>query len=183
MSKLTNSVRILTFALLGAVLFLMPARAMATKELVNLPSGYEGFPVGTILIHAQARNLYVTVGKNQAVRYRVAVPKAGKEWRGETVVGRMEVNPSWIAPAAVVKDHPEFAGREIPGGAPNNPMGSRAIVLQDTNFVSQVAIHGTTRKMRSSIGTAASYGCIRMLNEDVEDLYERIQVGSQVIML
>ena len=157
--------------------------ASAAKQLVNLPSGYESFPVGTIIIHAQGRNLYVTIGNNQAFRYRVAVPKAGKEWRGETVVERMEVNPAWMAPAAVAADHPELAGRIIPGGAPNNPMGTRAIMLQDTNSVSQVAIHGTTKKMRGSIGTAASYGCIRMLNEDVEDLFEHVQVGSPVIML
>jgi len=182
MSTLANPVRFLVFALLNAVLFL-PAMATAAKELVNLPSGYENFPTGTIIIHAEARYLYVTIGHNKAFRYRVAVPKAGKEWRGETVVDRMEVNPAWIAPAAVAADHPELAGRVIPGGALNNPMGTRAILLQDTNFVSQVAIHGTTKKMRGSIGTAASYGCIRMLNEDVGDLFQRIQIGSPVIML
>jgi lipoprotein-anchoring transpeptidase ErfK/SrfK len=157
--------------------------AQAAHELVTLPPGWSELPAGSIIVHSSARNLYVTIGNNRALRYRVAVPKSGKEWQGETVVARMAENPDWQAPADVVKDHPELAGKIIPGGAPNNPMGTRAIVLQDTNFVRQVAIHGTTKAMRASIGTAASYGCIRMLNEDIEDLYERVQIGSAVIML
>ena len=74
-------------------------------------------------------------------------------------------------------DHPELP-EVIPGGAPNNPMGTRAMVLDS----GEVAIHGTTQKMRGSIGSAASYGCIRMLNEDVADLYGRVHVGTRVIM-
>lgn len=170
-------------ALVFLAFFALPSLASAEGVLVNLPAGYGSYRAGTILIHASARNLYVTIGNRQAIRYRVAVPKAGKAWRGETVIERMVVDPDWVAPASVAADHPELAGRTIPGGAPNNPMGTRAIVLQDNNYVSEVAIHGTTKKMRASIGTAASYGCIRMLNEDVEDLYARVRVGSAVIML
>ncbi|MCC2108739.1 MAG: L,D-transpeptidase, partial [Hyphomicrobiales bacterium] len=83
------------------------------------------------------------------------------------------------APPAVVKrDHPELPNL-IPGGSPRNPMGVAALTLNRD----QIAIHGTTRSMRRSIGSAASYGCIRMYNEDVADLYNRVSVGTQVVML
>ena len=66
----------------------------------------------------------------------------------------------------------------IPGGSSHNPMGARALTLDRD----EIAIHGTTRAMRASVGTAASYGCIRMLNEDVIDLFEHVQVGTPVVM-
>jgi lipoprotein-anchoring transpeptidase ErfK/SrfK len=67
----------------------------------------------------------------------------------------------------------------IPGGTPANPMGERALTLS----LDEIAIHGTSQSMRKSIGTAASYGCIRMLNEDVVDLYERVSVGTPVVAI
>lgn len=81
------------------------------------------------------------------------------------------------APQMVRRDHPRLPNF-IPGGAPNNPMGARAILLDRD----EIAIHETTRAMRASIGTGASYGCIRMLNEDVIDLYDRVAVGASVTM-
>jgi lipoprotein-anchoring transpeptidase ErfK/SrfK len=91
-------------------------------------------------------------------------------------VNRKYVNPDWVPPPCVKADHPELPDF-IPGGSPGNPMAARAITLD--RF--QVAIHGTTKKMHRSIGTA-SYGCIRMLNEDVIDLFDRVHVGTPVIM-
>jgi lipoprotein-anchoring transpeptidase ErfK/SrfK len=88
------------------------------------------------------------------------------------------VNPDWIPPPSVKADHPELPDF-IRGGSPNNPMGVRAITLDRY----EVAIHGTTRKMRRSIGAAASYGCIRMLNEDVIDLFQRVRIGTPVLMV
>jgi lipoprotein-anchoring transpeptidase ErfK/SrfK len=67
----------------------------------------------------------------------------------------------------------------IPGGAANNPMGAAALTLK----LSEIAIHGTSNKMRASVGTSASYGCIRMLNEDVVDLYARVKVGTPVVSI
>ena len=85
---------------------------------------------------------------------------------------------SWVAPAVVLHDHPHLA-HFIRGGSPHNPMGAAAITLMRH----QVAIHGTTASMRRSVGTAASYGCIRMYNEDVVDLYQRVSVGAPVIAI
>lgn len=133
---------------------------------------------GTIVINAHQRRLYYVVSQGLAISYPVAVPKAGKEWSGYAAVDGKYVNPDWVPPTIVKVDHPELPNF-IRGGSPHNPMGVRALTL-DRN---QVAIHGTTSKMRASVGTAASYGCIRMLNEDVVDLYDRVNVGSPVLMV
>jgi lipoprotein-anchoring transpeptidase ErfK/SrfK len=132
---------------------------------------------GTVVISARQRSLFLVVGNGTAIRYPVAVPKSGKEWSGYAHIDGKFVNPDWVPPTVVKHDHPELPDF-IRGGSPHNPMGMRALTL-DRN---QVAIHGTTNKMRASIGTAASYGCIRMLNEDVVDLYERVSVGTTVVM-
>jgi lipoprotein-anchoring transpeptidase ErfK/SrfK len=135
-------------------------------------------PPGTIVINAPQRKLYFVLNNESAIRYPIAVPKSGKEWSGSATVNGKFVNPDWIPPPCVKADHPELPDF-IPGGAPNNPMGARAITLDR----SQVAIHGTTKKMRRSIGSAASYGCIRMRNEDVIDLFNRVSIGTPVLMM
>jgi lipoprotein-anchoring transpeptidase ErfK/SrfK len=132
---------------------------------------------GTIVISAHQRRLYLVNGDGTAMSYPVAVPKRGREWSGSTYVAAKHDHPDWSPPAAVRADHPELPNL-IPGGSPHNPMGVRAIVLERN----EVAIHGTTNRMRASIGTAASYGCIRMRNEDVADLYNRVSVGTPVLM-
>ncbi|MGZ3722677.1 MAG: L,D-transpeptidase, partial [Bdellovibrionales bacterium] len=86
--------------------------------------------------------------------------------------------PDWSPPEDVRRDHPSIPN-VIRGGDPANPMGVAAILLDR----SEIAIHGTTASMRKSIGTAASYGCIRMLNEDVADLYQRVNAGTPVLMI
>lgn len=132
---------------------------------------------GSIVINAHERRLYFVNGDGTAISYPVAVPKSGKEWSGVTAISEKRENPDWTPPAAVKADHPELPD-VIPGGSPSNPMGTRAMLLEQ----GEVAIHGTTSRMRASIGSAASYGCIRMLNEDVADLYNRVNVGATVIM-
>jgi lipoprotein-anchoring transpeptidase ErfK/SrfK len=159
-------------ALFGATA--MP-RASAARDLVAFPAHVEP---GTIVISARQRKLFLVVREGVAIRYPVAVPRAGKEWSGSATVDGKFVNPDWVPPPIVKRDHPELPNF-IQGGSPRNPMGVRALTLD--RF--QVAIHGTTNKMRSSIGSAASYGCIRMLNEDVTDLYERVSVGTPVVMM
>jgi lipoprotein-anchoring transpeptidase ErfK/SrfK len=138
----------------------------------------ESAPAGTIVINASERKLYFVLGAETAIRYPIAVPKSGKEWSGSATVNGKFVNPDWVPPPCVKADHPELPDF-IPGGSPNNPMGARAITLD--RF--EVAIHGTTKNMRRTIGTAASYGCIRMLNEDVIDLFNRVRVGTPVMMI
>jgi lipoprotein-anchoring transpeptidase ErfK/SrfK len=132
---------------------------------------------GTIVISASQRKLFYVESPGVAIRYPVAVPKRGKEWSGVASVDGKYIRPDWTPPSVVRADHPELPNF-IPGGSPRNPMGLAALTLDR----GEVAIHGTTARMRASVGTAASYGCIRMLNEDVADLYSRVDVGSPVIM-
>ena len=137
----------------------------------------EGYSPGAIVISQHERKLYFVLGAGRSVAYPIATPKHGKEWSGYARVEGKYVAPAWSPPDSVKRDHPELPD-VIPGGSPHNPMGARAITLDRD----EVAIHGTTVKMRASVGTAASYGCIRMLNEDVIDLYDRVRVGAEVVM-
>ena len=100
----------------------------------------------------------------------------GKQWRGTAVVDGKYGDPAWAPPLEVKRAEP-WLPNYIPGGSPRNPMGLRALTLSGDQY----AIHGTNRP--GSIGTAASFGCIRMLNEDIVDLYERVPVGTPVVML
>jgi lipoprotein-anchoring transpeptidase ErfK/SrfK len=162
------------FAAAFAALALMTVSAKA-GALTSLAGGYGP---GTIVISQRQHRLFFVVQAGEAIAYPVAVAKRGKEWSGYARVEGKFVEPAWSPPESVKRDHPELP-EVIPGGSPNNPMGARAITLDRD----EVAIHGTTRKMRASVGTAASYGCIRMFNEDVIDLYERVSVGAQVVMI
>jgi lipoprotein-anchoring transpeptidase ErfK/SrfK len=147
----------------------------AAREVVPFPLTY---PSGTIIIKQGERRLYFTTGPGTAVRYPIAIGRAGKAWLGETYVQGKYIRPAWEAPWVVRQDHPQFTS-VIPGGSPRNPMGAAAITLG----VSEVAIHGTSASMRRSVGTAASYGCIRMYNEDVVDLFRRVQIGTPVVAI
>jgi lipoprotein-anchoring transpeptidase ErfK/SrfK len=100
---------------------------------------------------------------------------SGKRWAGEAHVVEMQKYPYWIPPAEVKRDKPELPNLIPPG--PRNPMGSRVMVLNR----GQYAIHGTNKP--ESIGTFASYGCIRMHNHHIEDLYERVRPGTRVVVL
>jgi lipoprotein-anchoring transpeptidase ErfK/SrfK len=145
------------------------------REFVAFSPSY---PAGTIVIKQSERRLYFTTGAGTAVRYPIAVGRAGKAWHGETFVQGKFASPAWSAPWVVLRDHPNLS-RVIPGGSPRNPMGAAAITLN----LSEVAIHGTTANMRRSVGTAVSYGCIRMYNEDVVDLFHRVEVGTPVVAI
>jgi lipoprotein-anchoring transpeptidase ErfK/SrfK len=160
------------------------ALLMAVTALPRLVFAWEvvdfSTPVspGTIVINTPERKLYFVLDDKTAIRYPIAVPKRGREWSGRATVTGKLVNPDWAPPPAVRADHPELP-ELVPAGAPNNPVGARAIMLD--RF--PVAIHGTSRKIRRSIGTAASYGCIRMLDEDVIDLFDRVRIGAPVLKI
>jgi lipoprotein-anchoring transpeptidase ErfK/SrfK len=158
---------------IGVILVATPVAAVAGQRLA-LTADY---PPGSIVISQSERTLYLVLDGGTAIAYPVAVAKRGLEWGGWARVAAKYVEPAWSPPDAVRRDHPRLP-EVIPGGAPNNPMGARALALDRP----EIAIHGTTRAMRASIGTAASYGCIRMRNEDVIDLYDRVRVGAQVMM-
>ena len=123
------------------------------------------FPVGAIVIVNNERRLYYITAPGQAVRYRVAVGKSQELWMGRTFVAAKVVNPKWIP---INGDDP------VEGGDPANPLGKRALYLD----WSLLRIHGTPS--RGSIGSAVTNGCIRMLNEDVMDLFERVHFGAPV---
>ena len=158
--------------LLAVPLALLASQALALQQVAVAPA----LPPGQIIISQRERTLYFTLGQGQAVAYPVAVAKRGKEWRGRAQVSGKYVNPAWSPPVSVKRDHPELPDL-IPGGSPRNPMGARAITLDRD----EIAIHGTNRP--ESIGKAASYGCIRMRNADVIDLFARVGVGTPVVML
>jgi lipoprotein-anchoring transpeptidase ErfK/SrfK len=138
---------------------------------------------GTIIINSDQRALYHVQGDGEAIRYGVAVGKESFVWSGVAKVGRKAEYPRWTPPKSMIKRKPYLAkwAKGMPGGIPENPLGTRAIYLfaggRDTLF----RIHGTNEP--NSIGTAASSGCIRMLNEEVETLYDAITIGTKVIVL
>lgn len=153
----------------------MPGRAHKAPEVVAFPDQYGA---GVVVISLSRKRLYLTLGGGRAIEYPVAVGKSGKAWTGAARIQDKQANPAWVPPMDVKRDNPNLPDI-IPGGAPNNPMGPRAIVLDR----SEIAIHGTTPTMRKSIGSAASYGCIRMYNEDVVDLFDRVSVGTPVLAI
>ncbi len=157
---------------IGAILYSFTALA---RELVDFDEPYRP---GTVVIKAPSRELFFVYEPGKAIRYPVAVPKKGKEWSGYTHVVSKLVSPAWSPPREVKANYPHLPDY-IPGGALDNPMGARAIMLGRH----EIAIHGTTPKMRKSIGSAASCGCIRMRNEDIVDLYDRVKVGTPVVMV
>lgn len=159
-----------------ALLALMPTvTPAAAREVVEM-SDARYYP-GTIVIRTNERRLYYVVAPGEAIRYTIAVGKAGKQWRGVKYVEEMQVDPAWAPPAEVKRDNPRLPD-VIPGGSPRNPMGARVIGLGPGG---EYAIHGTN--MPGTVGTAASYGCFRMHNNDVIDLYTRVQMGTPVVVL
>ena len=148
------------------------AFAYSALEMEFVP--FDGFRPGTIVIRTTERHLYLVIGQGQAIRYPIAVGKPGKEWAGDTIIARKVENPTWEAPAIVHHDHPELPNLIGPG--PSNPLGPRALVLAADEY----AIHGTNHP--ETIGTKASYGCIRMYNKHIMDLFQRVSVGTPVVV-
>lgn len=128
---------------------------------------------GTIIVRTDARTLLFVVGNGQAIRYPVGVGRAGKQWYGTTSIASKQLKPAWTPPTDMLGNRPYFV---IPSGAPNNPMGAAALVLADH----QLGIHGTNNP--ASIGGLVSNGCIRMHNEDIIDLFDRVSVGTRVVI-
>lgn len=132
-------------------------------------------PVGTIIVQTTQRRLYLVMPDGLALRYVVGVGRQGKEWSGHSAIAAKYLLPNWAPPAEIRRDKPSLPDL-IPGGSPANPMGAAAMTLVGTPY----AIHGTNAP--KSIGGFVSYGCIRMLNEDISDLYARVKVGTRVVV-
>ena len=137
---------------------------------------------GTIIVKTNERALYQVLPNGQAKRYLVAVGKEGFAWSGVARVGMKRKNPTWTPPAEMIKRTPKYAKWKngMPGGIPENPLGARALYLFDDGGDTMYRIHGTNAP--SSIGTAASSGCIRMLNREVVELFNNTPVGTKVIV-
>lgn len=130
---------------------------------------------GTIVISTKERRLYLVQPGGKALKYGVGVGRQGFQWGGAQTVTRKAEWPGWTPPPQMRKRRPDLPAH-MPGG-PNNPLGARALYLGSTLY----RIHGSNEP--ETIGQAVSSGCIRMMNHDVVDLYNRVQVGTRVVVL
>jgi lipoprotein-anchoring transpeptidase ErfK/SrfK len=134
---------------------------------------------GTIVVDTDARYLYYVLPEGKAIRYGVTVGEDALTWSGVAKVGRKEEWPSWV-PTKEILQRFEGLPKFVEGG-PRNPLGARGLYLFDGNKDTLFRIHGTNQP--ELIGEAISSGCIRMTNEDVIELYDKVKIGSPVVVL
>jgi lipoprotein-anchoring transpeptidase ErfK/SrfK len=132
-------------------------------------------PAGTIIVSFGDRRLYYLLGKGQAISYPIAIPKPEARWAGVSYVASKTVNPVWTPTEEMRRENPKLPAF-MPGGHPRNPLGVRALYVGTTMY----RIHGTDAPWL--IGEEVSHGCVRLLNEDIIDLYDRAKVGSKIII-
>ncbi len=157
--------------------------APAIEESVDLPARFRrqivdyrtSEPAGTIIIDTPNTYLYYVLGNGQAMRYGIGVGREGFTWSGTQTIVKKAEWPDWTPPAEMIARQP-YLPRHMTGG-PGNPLGARAMYLGGTIY----RIHGTNAP--HTIGTRVSSGCLRLVNEDVIDLYSRVRVGTKVIVL
>jgi lipoprotein-anchoring transpeptidase ErfK/SrfK len=162
---------------------IVPASAPPTAQVEAQPAFKRGKIVsfasdkkpGSIIINTKTNQLYYVLGMDRAVMYRVATAKKGFEWSGTHKVSSKTQWPDWRPPVQMRERRPELP--VFMAGGPKNPLGARAIYLGSSIY----RIHGTNEP--KSIGKAASSGCIRMLNEDVSELYKFVKMGTEVTVL
>jgi lipoprotein-anchoring transpeptidase ErfK/SrfK len=131
-------------------------------------------PVGTVIVETRERALYLVLPENRAMRYGIGVGRDGFRWKGLLKVSRKAEWPDWRPPAEMIERQP-YLPRFMAGGA-GNPLGARALYLGESVY----RIHGTNQPQ--TIGQAVSSGCFRLVNNDVIDLYERVPVGTRVVV-
>ena len=158
----------LSFLLIPATITPAAARGEVVSYRADVPSG-------TIIVSTNERRLYLVLGQGRAMVYPVGVGRAGRQWAGRSMIDSKLIQPAWGPPPDIKREHPEIPDI-IPGGSPRNPMGAAALTLSG----GQYAIHGTNNP--GSIGGYVSYGCIRMYNQDITDLFDRVSVGTPVIV-
>ncbi len=149
-----------------------PAAPTIPREIVNFST--KEAP-GTIIVDTSERRLYFVLPGGKAVRYGIGVGRPGFEWTGEHKISAMREWPDWRPPAAMLQRRPDLP--RFMAGGPENPLGARAMYLGSSIY----RIHGSNEP--ESIGHAVSSGCIRMTNEDVQDLYARVRVGTKVVVM
>ncbi len=162
----------LSSCLAVAAISLLALLSVTKAEARQLVTWDGDHGTGTIIVNTSERKLYYVLGKGMALRYDVAVGKAGMQWSGETFVQAKRVNPGWSPTPRMRRENPRLPAYVKPG--PRNPLGVRAINLGWSAY----RIHGTNAP--GSIGRAASSGCFRMRNADVVDLFERVHIGAPV---
>jgi lipoprotein-anchoring transpeptidase ErfK/SrfK len=163
-------------------------QAMPEESVTEEPSGvvqerfrrqmvsYNGSEApGTIVIDTPNTYLYLVLGNGRAIRYGIGVGREGFTWAGTQSIARKQEWPDWHPPVAMIARQP-YLPRFMAGG-PGNPLGARAMYLGNTEY----RIHGTNAP--STIGQRVSSGCIRLTNEDVSDLFDRVSVGAKVVVL
>jgi lipoprotein-anchoring transpeptidase ErfK/SrfK len=186
------SARLMAAALVAVVAVTTPAFAqpaddgdepgrMANDEYVLEPEWQKQMvyyrttePPGTIIVQTSERHLYLVQGNNRAIRYGIGVGREGFQWQGLLKISRKAEWPDWVPPPEMIQRQP-YLPRFMAGG-PGNPLGARAMYLGSTVY----RIHGTNRP--DTIGTAISSGCFRLVNGDVSDLYDRVAVGTKVVV-
>jgi len=151
-------------------------RQEATATVVSYASSE---PRGTIVVDTRSRRLYLVEGAGQAIQYGIGVGRQGFEWRGIARVGRKAEWPRWIPPRDMLRRRPDLPP-EMDGGL-DNPLGARALYLFKGSKDTLFRIHGTNEP--HTIGQAVSSGCIRMMNADAIDLYQRVSIGTKVVVL
>jgi lipoprotein-anchoring transpeptidase ErfK/SrfK len=154
----------------GEATFELPARFK--RQIVNYSTREAA---GTIIIDTPNTYLYYVLGNGQAMRYGIGVGRDGFTWSGVQTITKKAEWPDWTPPPEMIARQP-YLPRQMAGG-PGNPLGARAMYLGGTVY----RIHGTNAP--STIGTHVSSGCIRLINQDVSDLYSRVSVGTKVIVL
>jgi lipoprotein-anchoring transpeptidase ErfK/SrfK len=156
---------------------------VASQDEEQLPAEYQrqavffrtNEPAGTIVVNTSERFLYLVQGNNRAIRYGIGVGREGFQWFGLKRIDRKAEWPDWTPPAEMIERQP-YLPRFMAGG-PGNPMGARALYIAGTVY----RIHGTNQPQ--TIGSAVSSGCFRLTNPDVTDLYNRVPVGTRVVVL
>jgi lipoprotein-anchoring transpeptidase ErfK/SrfK len=139
-------------------------------------------PPGTVVVDPDAKFLYLVEEDGMALRYGIGVGREGFGWSGAAEVARKARWPTWTPPAAMIRRQPELAKyRDGMAGGAGNPLGARALYLYQNGRDTLYRIHGTSEPW--SIGHNVSSGCIRLLNQDVIDLFERLPVGARVVVL
>jgi len=161
----------IAIVVIWALIVAMARAATPERTIV----AFSGFAPGTIVVKTGERRLYYVIDEQRALRFPVGVGRGGKTWTGVARVEGKYVRPAWSPPAEIRRDRPSLP-QVIAGGAANNPMGAAALTLRGGEY----AIHGTNRP--ASIGGFVSYGCIRMYNRDIVELFSLVDIGTPVIV-
>lgn len=165
----------------GAAPFLGETNRYRGRRVVDFPTRERP---GTIIIRTDQRKLYYVLPGGEAIRYGVGVGRAGFEWSGIARIGRKAVWPQWRPPQEMIERELAQYGRQLPQvmeGGPQNPLGARALYLYQGKRDTLYRIHGTNAP--GTIGQAMSSGCIRMINDEVIELYDQTPVGAKVIVV